>query len=257
LVTHRRKHQKRLDGASRSGRVRLKPIDHPNLTDRVYQTLKDRIISQEIVVGSRLRDEELASQLGVSRTPVREALMHLAREGLVEVIPRSGTRVRTFTEQDIEDIFDVRISLEVLGIRKATPLLRQVDISRLRQMWEKAVTFIEKGDVRPMIEFDREMHSMIVEASGNRKLQEMMDSISQFVALFRNLGATTLGHDKFTHRLPEIVEALECRDGQAAAEALEEHIISARAQTLRDFRSRHLLVDDESETEDRVLRETS
>jgi DNA-binding GntR family transcriptional regulator len=236
--------------------VSLKPIDHPNLTDLVYQTLKERIIAQEIVVGSRLRDEELATQLGVSRTPVREALMHLAREGLVEVIPRSGTRVRTFTEQDIEDIFDVRVSLEVLGIRKATPRLRQVEISKLRQMWAKAATSIEKGDVRPMIEFDLEMHSLIVEASGNRQLREMMGSIAQFVALFRNLGATTPEHKEFTHRIPEIVDALERRDIQGAAEALKEHINSSRAQTLRDFRSRRLLVEDESEKQDQILTES-
>ncbi len=257
MVADTRKLQKKLHGARPSERVGLKPIKHPNLTDRVYQALKDRIISQEIVVGSRLRDEELASQLGVSRTPVREALMHLAREGLVEVIPRSGTRVRTFTEQDIEEIFDVRISLEVLGIRKATPLLSQTDISRLHHMWDKAKTSIEKGDVRPMIEFDLEMHRMIVEASGNRQLREMMDRITQFVALFRNLGATTPEHREFTHRIPEIVEALERRDIQGAAEALKEHINSARTQTLRDFRSRRLLVDDESETQDHSLPETS
>jgi DNA-binding GntR family transcriptional regulator len=236
-------------GESQAGRVMLEPIQHLNLTDRVYRTLKDRIISQEIAVGSRLRDEELATQLGVSRTPVREALMHLAREGLVEVIPRSGTRVRTYTEHDIEDIFEVRIPLEVLAIRKAATRLRGEDIARLRQMWQKAETAIAQGDVKPAIEFDLEMHRMILEASGNRRLETLMDRLNQFVALFRNLGASTPGHrnPQFVHRLPEIIEALERRDADGAARALREHIESSGRQTIRDFKNRQLLVDDESD----------
>src|SRR5262245_35638355 len=102
-----------------SGRgVRLEPIQHVNLTDRVYRAIKDRLLSQEIEVGSRLREDDLAAQLGVSRTPIREALMRLAQEGLVEIAPRSGTHVCTFTPDDIEQIFDLRIALESLAVRK-------------------------------------------------------------------------------------------------------------------------------------------
>jgi DNA-binding GntR family transcriptional regulator len=72
----------------------FEPIRQENLTDHVYRAVKQRILSQEIEIGTRLRDETLAAQLGVSRTPVREALMRLHRDGLVDIVPRSGTRVR-------------------------------------------------------------------------------------------------------------------------------------------------------------------
>jgi len=226
---------------SRKRTPRFERIVHPNLTDRVYRALKERILSQEIEVGARLRDEDLAAQLGVSRTPVREALMYLSQEGLVEVFPRSGTRVRTFTEQDIEEIFEVRTALEVLAVRKAALRLAPEQVKHLRDLWEKAEGSLESGEIKPALALDRELHHLILEASGNRKLQEMMIRINDYVALFRNLGARTPDHRGYTAELPEILRALKHRDADAAAAALAEHIRMAKEQTLRDFRRRALM----------------
>jgi DNA-binding GntR family transcriptional regulator len=224
--------------------VRFERLEHPNLTDRVYRVLKDRILSQQIEVGTRLRDEELAAQLGVSRTPVREALMYLSQEGLVEVYPRSGTRVRTFTEEDIEEIFEVRAALETLAVRKAAGRLGAEQVHRLRTLWEAAERALAKGDAAPALSLDREMHRVILEQSGNRRLKEIMSRINDYVALFRNLGARTPDHRGYTAEIPEILRALEQRDVEAAAAALALHIRLAKEQTLRDFRRRSLLPPD-------------
>ena len=221
--------------------VRLRPLKHVNLTERVYEVLKDRILSQEIEVGTRPRDEDLATQLGVSRTPVREALMRLDREGLVEIFPRSGTRVRTFTEEDIEHIFDVRMALESLAARKAADRVQERQLIQLREMYQRGERALKEGDTAPALELDRYMHRLIIEASGNRKLQELMNTVNDFVTLFRNLGARTPEHRGFTYGQGEIVRALERRDGERAARALSKHIEVAKQQLFRDFRRRRLL----------------
>jgi DNA-binding GntR family transcriptional regulator len=221
--------------------VRFEPIPYVNLTDQVYRAIKHRILSNEFEVGSRLRDEELALQLSVSRTPVREAILRLSREGLVEIIPRSGTRVRTFTEQDIEDIFDLRIALEALAVRKAATLIETPDLERLREMYERAEIALKKGDAKPALDFDTEMHRTILRASGNERLQDMMATINDFVTLFRNIGAGTPFHRGFNYRHREIVRALERRKPDLAARALSEHLEVAKTELFRDFRQRKLL----------------
>lgn len=221
--------------------VQFEPISYVNLTDQVYRAIKHRILSNEFAVGSRLRDEELALQLSVSRTPVREAILRLSREGLVEIVPRSGTRVRTFTEQDIEDIFDLRIALEALAARKAADRIETQDLERLREMYERAEVALKKGDAKPALDFDTEMHRTILQASGNARLQEMMATINDYVTLFRNIGAGTPFHRGFNYRHREIVRALERRNPDLAARALSEHIEVAKTQLFRDFRQRKLL----------------
>jgi GntR family transcriptional regulator, rspAB operon transcriptional repressor len=233
------KQQRVADPSSRV--VRFEPIERLNLTERVYCVLKERILSQEIELGARLRDEELAAQLGVSRTPVREALMRLNREGLVDIVPRSGTMVRVFSESDVEDIYDVRIALESLSARRAAKNLKPEHLRRLRQMHERAETAFRRRDFHPLLEFDRELHRLIVEASGNRKLQTIMATINDFVSLFRNLGAKLPAHRGFNYRHREIMQALARRDSEATACALGEHIEGAKEQLLRDLQERQVL----------------
>lgn len=229
------------NGLTGAALVRFQPIEYENLTDKVYRAIKDRILSQDIEVGARLRDEELAPQLGVSRTPIREALLRLAREGLVEMVPRSGTHVRTFTGEDIEEIFDLRIVLEALAVRKAVGRLTPAELARIRDLHQAAERAMAKGEIGPALHFDDELHRMILDASGNRKLQEIMRTINDFVTLFRNLGARTPAHRGFTYRHKEIVRALTRRDPAAAERALTEHIEVARREVFRDFEERKLL----------------
>lgn len=219
-----------------AGRVlRLEPIAYESLTDRVYRQIKASILGHEIPLGAKIRDEDLAVQLGVSRTPVREAIRNLIRDGLVEVVPRSQTRVRLFTEDDIEEIFDLRVALETLAVRKAAERLSKEQVHHLRQLHEAAELALTKGNVEPALEFDRNMHRIILEGSGNVRLQEMMVNINDYVMLFRSISARTPAHRGFNYKHREILRALEREDAEAAARALADHILMAKEQTLRDF----------------------
>lgn len=228
--------------------VAFEPIPYVNLTDQVYRAIKHRILSNEFEVGSHLRDEELAAQLGVSRTPVREAVLCLSREGLVEIIPRSGTRVRRFTEQDIDEIFDLRIALEALAIRKAAVRLERAQVQQLHAMHEAAQSALKKGDTKPALEFDSQMHRTILQAAGNQRLQQMMTTINDCVTLFRNIGAGTPFHRGYTYRHRDLVRALKRRDPDLAARLMSEHIEVAKKELFRDFRHRNLLASSDEQT---------
>jgi DNA-binding GntR family transcriptional regulator len=188
-----------------------------------------------------LRDEELAAQLGVSRTPVREALLRLSRERLVEIFPRAGTRVRHFSEHDIQEIFDLRIALEALAIRKAAVRLEASQVKQLRVSHEAAEAALKRGDTKPALDFDSQLHRTILHAAGNERLQDMMATINDCVTLFRNLGAGTPFHRGYTYRHSELIRALEQRNAVAAARFMAEHIETARKELFRDFRRRRRL----------------
>lgn len=226
-------------------RVRFEPIESISLTDRVYSAIKEQILNQDIPVGARLHDEQLQLELGVSRTPIREALSKLTREGLVEVIPRSRTRVRTFSEDDINQIFDVRIALETLAARKAVEHLGPDKLRELRKLYEESEKSLKHGNPEPALRFDVEMHRMILEASGNSWLQNIMSTINDFVVLFRNIGASNPSHTRFNHRHGEIVQALEQKDCASAVRFLVEHIAVAQEETVRDFRQKRYLKQDD------------
>lgn len=218
----------------------ISPIAYSSLTETVYKAIKEKILNHEIPMGSRIRDELLAEQLGVSRTPIREALRALIRDGLVEVVPRSRTRVRNPTEQDIIEIFDLRIELESLAARKSADRIPPDQLQQLRQMHDAAEDDLRKGSTRLALEFDKEMHRVILDNCGNERLRQIMGTINDSVAFFRNLGARTPAHRGFNYRHREIMRALAREDGEAAARALTEHIEMAKEQTLRDFEDHKL-----------------
>jgi DNA-binding GntR family transcriptional regulator len=221
--------------------AKFEPIEYVNLTDRVYRAIKARILSQEIEVGSRLRDAELAEQLGVSRTPVREASMRLAQEGLVDIVPRSGTRVRIFSEREIEDIWDLRVALEAMAVRKAVVNISSEQLRYLQLMHERSEVGIRADDTRFALEFDEALHRVILEASGNHRLQQIMATINDLVELFRNIGARTPFHRGYTYRHQEILRALAERNPDAAAQTLAEHLEMSKKELLRDVHQRELL----------------
>jgi DNA-binding GntR family transcriptional regulator len=213
----------------------LSPIAYETLKDSVYKSVKKLILTHELPLGSRIKDDEIAHQLGVSRTPVREAIHSLIRDGLVEAKPRSQTRVRMLSESDIDEIFDLRIALESLATRLSIERIPSAELERLNHLHTLAEAGIKKNDSRPALHFDSEMHSVIIKNCGNNRLIAIMQNINDYVTLFRNLSERTPAHRGFNYRHREIVRALNREDGEAAARAIEDHILMAKEQTQRDF----------------------
>ncbi len=155
----------------------LEKIDRIPLRERVYHLVQRAIISGELQPGRRVRDLDLAAQLGVSRTPVREALQRLEDEGLVETLPGALTRIVPLDTQAAREAFPVVAVLHALATRLAVETLTEQDLALLRQANEGLVAALEAGDVTRAIQADDRFHDVFVRASANSEIQHALDRL--------------------------------------------------------------------------------
>lgn len=184
--------------------------DYLPLRDVVYQTLRNAILKGDLKPGERLMEMKLASKLGVSRTPIREAIRMLEREGLAITIPRRGAQVAKMTLKDMDDVYAVRRSLENLALTYVSGKMNAEQIARLRwaeKIFEEAVA---DGDHEKIEQKDSEFHLAIFEATGNSRLVSIMSTISEQLSRYR--WAYLQHHNRLQQLIDEhrtIVEALE------------------------------------------------
>src|SRR5215831_8262273 len=148
-------------------------IQRARAVDAVYDALRQAIVNCLLKPGERLNVYELANKLGVSLTPVRSAIQQLATEGLVEIRPRSGTFVATLTPQDVDETFKIRCALECLAGEEAIHNIAPQQLRRLKELLRSMRKPIRKEEDRNGHERDNsEFHQILMQASGNRRLQE-------------------------------------------------------------------------------------
>ena len=146
------------------------------LRDVVFNTLRQAILKGELKPGERLMEIALAERLGVSRTPIREAMRKLEQEGLVVMIPRRGAQVANITEKDLNDVLEVRIALENVAIEKACARMTEEE---MRRLWLAAKEFehtIAEGNLVKLAEADVAFHEVIYQASDNKRLIQVLNN---------------------------------------------------------------------------------
>jgi len=208
----------------------LAPIaSEPNFTEKAYAALKD-VITRMDLYGSRaeirLDERQLASDLGVSRTPVREALAQLEREGFVRSIPRRGIYVVRKTRREVFELITAWAALEGMAARLATQNASDQEISALRQMF---ATF-EGGEVQAKLdeysEVNIEFHQSIIKLSGNRVLIDLAENLFTHMRMIRR--KTIVEKDRADRSMRDhmnIIEALEARSTDRAEELVRDHAL--------------------------------
>jgi DNA-binding GntR family transcriptional regulator len=202
----------------------------------LYFEILRKIARGDFHPGQRLVEEELASEFQVSRTPIREVLFKLERDGLVQRLRNHGARVTPFTPDDIEEIYEIRKSLECLGIRHATKSLKLIDLLDLEHRLEELRTVKGTDLMHRQSELDVEMHKLIVSHSGNRRLVAFLDNLSMLIHSVRLLSH---GVDQYARATTDehlaIVRALLRRDADLAERLLGEHIEASKQRALEFF----------------------
>lgn len=215
--------------------------DYPDLTERVYQVIKDRILSVRLVPGSQLLVGEMARRLGVSRTPVKEALSRLSAEGLIEDVPRKGYFVAKLEGQAIADLLDARLVLELAaverGLASVTPA--QVDeVWRLvREMEQLVDSQAHKVDYVAFMQKDSAFHLLIVGNINNQRIVDIYRTLHLHLYAVRMRLAAEAGYRRTLETLQEhraIAEALEARDLPVLKVALAEHMRNAARRLTAD-----------------------
>ncbi|RKP58663.1 GntR family transcriptional regulator [Pararobbsia silviterrae] len=203
-------------------------IDSRMLSEQVATHLFRQLVSGRLRGGQRINEAELARTLGISRNPIREAIRKLEERGLLVSAPRRGTFVRSFSKQDMADIFSFRTVIEAFAIRQALPRMTPEDHAELRGIVQKMVDAAKAGNEMALVEADNAFHLRIVELSGNSQTlrgflnirAEVQMSITLVKNRFESLEAAAVDHWP-------IIDAIDTRDEATAVKALEEHIQEA------------------------------
>jgi len=202
------------------------------LADVAFDALRDAIIDGRLQAGEWLRQEKLAQELGTSQMPVREALKRLVAEGLAERIPYRGVRVIEFSPADIVDICTIRLMLETLAVRLATPLISVDEIQRLKDNLRRAESYRQPEQMARLRELNTEFHLSICRASGRRYLVHQVEVLwDRFPSVMLYEGEVRRQSELLQPRLERAAEehwriltALEQRDAQRAEEETRHHI---------------------------------
>ena len=218
----------------------LPSLARSNISDEVYQILKDRIIRNQFSPGERLNLDEIQTQLGISRTPLMNALTLLSAEGLTEIKPRQGTFVTNPTLVEIAENFDVRRVLEMYALSLAVPRLTEAELQHIKKTVKELESMLEAENWEEIypdyVSLDEQLHRFIMRVSGNKRLGEIWEQVNVHVqmARFRRLKlATVLGLGQSEHE--EMVKVFEERDVDRLQQIMGDHIEHAKQLLLEDL----------------------
>jgi DNA-binding GntR family transcriptional regulator len=198
-----------------------------SLSETVAQRIRDMIHRGVLKTGDRIVEKKLCDALGVSRTPLREAMRILKSEGLVDLVPHKGAYVAQPSMEDVEELFDVMSILEGQCARVASKKMSEADFARLEKLHQKLEKFFELKDHDKYLEVNHKYHSLIQEMAGNRVLNEILGGLRQKILLYRQ--RQLYQPDRFEasmneHRL--LLEAFRNRDADAAERLMKRHLMN-------------------------------
>jgi DNA-binding GntR family transcriptional regulator len=191
-------------------------INRRLLRDDVYHRLRDAIVDGTFAPGEQLRDVDLATWLGVSRTPVREALLRLAEAGLVAAQPGRSTSVTSLTERGVRDARDVVAAMHQLAVREAVSSLTEADLDTMRAANARFRTAITDGDIEAALAADDELHSVPVAVASNDALSTVLDQFTPVLRRAERLRFSSVNASASADRHDELIQACADRDTERA-----------------------------------------
>ena len=195
------------------------------LRDVVFQTLRQAILYGELKPGERLMEIALANRLGVSRTPVREAIRMLELEGLVVMEPRKGAHVAQITEKDLNDVLDVRLGLEELVVQFASERITEEDLQNLKAAEEEFEQSMQRNDLVALAAADVKFHEVIYQATHNQRLVQMINNIKEQMYRYRMEYLKDVKvRETLVKEHRQLLQALEEHCQESAEDSIRAHI---------------------------------
>jgi len=199
-----------------------KPV---SIRDRVYNAVRNDVLSGRMVSGERIVEARLAQEIHTSRTPVREALHMLEREGLLEVIPRVGYRVKKIDLNDLEELCEMRVINETLAAQWAIDRISPKDLQELEENLIKAEEKARGGNPTSFVEFDAEFHEILARAGGSQRLFELCQVLCRHMLRYR---IESLYSEETALRAiaghHEILDCVKTKDKEGIASAIKKHL---------------------------------
>ncbi len=219
-------------------------VGKTKLSRQAYDILLHNIVSQRFKWGQKLQINELAEQLGISRTPVKEALNLLAAEGLIELIPQVGTFVKSFTRHEIAEIFDIRRALEVLAAESLLDHMVPPDLVRLETLVTNMEAAFKKGtDLLSYVHRNYEFHETLVQLSGNRRLLRVYQTLhvsvrATQISVNRETWKESFEEEAREHRA--IISAIQAGNRSKLMTAIALHVERSKQRLIQSMKRREL-----------------
>ena len=205
-----------------------------SIRHKIYAHLREQLLSGEIPPHQHLIEARIAKEIGTSRTPVREALHSLELEGLIESIPRIGYVVKPISEEEVEEICEIRVTVEGLAVRWAMEKAGGKLVEELRKNISNAEEKLSSGDARAFVELDAQFHEVISKLSGSSRLIELAQTLRRHMLRYRvhsNYGAENVSRAIDGHK--GILRAIENQDPEEVAKAIRYHLEQSKRDVLR------------------------
>lgn len=200
-----------------------------SLRDSVYLAIREAILNGEFPPNKRLREIPLSQKLGVSRTPVREAIKKLEEEHLVVIMPKCGARVASFTNKDVTDALDVRLTIEDMAVRLAARNMTDEQIAELKAINKEMESAIKVKDISKISEADNRLHNRICIGADNRVLLKIMYMLEEQVLRYRvEYIKSVKDYNELIYEHNELIKALEAGDEIGAAKIMDLHIMKQK-----------------------------
>lgn len=207
------------------------------LRDVVFNTLRQAILIGELRPGERLMEIHLADRLGVSRTPIREAIHKLEREGLVTIIPRRGAEVSQITEKSMNDVLEVRRALDALCVELACDRITEEGLKNLKTACDNFEQCVRTGDSKKIAQADVALHDIIVQATGNQRLIQLVNNLSEQMYRYRfEYIKDSSQHKTLVEEHRIIYQSIVRKDKKTAADAARTHIDNQKKAIIRQIR---------------------
>jgi len=195
------------------------------LRDVVYHTLRDAILRGDIAPGERLMEMHLADQLGVSRTPIREAIRMLEQEGLAITAPRRGAQVARMTQKDLEDVLEIREALDELAVKGACHGMNDELFQKLYDSMSDFGAAVKEKDIRAMVDADEEFHNVIYKAANNPKLVTLINNLKEQMYRYRyEYIKETTDYNPLISEHAAIIDGLKRKDEPFVAGIMHQHL---------------------------------
>lgn len=221
-----------------------------SLRSKIYNQLRNDILNGVYKPGDSLIEMKLAEELGVSRTPVREAIRQLELEGLVSSIPNKGVVVEGVTEQDVNDIYAIRKLIEGLAVRWATEKMTKEQLKSLKDTLDLMEFYTMKNEADKVSKMDTKFHDIIFEACNSKPLRSVLTHLHHFIQRARLVSIRVSGRaENALKEHQEIYKAIEAKDADAAEKAIQKHIQSA-GENLYPYLKEHKVYDSDQSSED-------
>jgi DNA-binding GntR family transcriptional regulator len=192
------------------------------------ELIREAIVNGRLTPGQRLKEEELARELGISRTPIREALLVLQAEGLVDAAPNRGATVRAHTAEDLDDLYQLRALLEGHAARRAAGRLSDRQLDTLRDSCRR-FDVLGNGDVREIVRENLLFHNTILEGAASARLAQMVRKVIELPLVYKSYIWYSPDQQRISaHYHRQITKALEMHDGERAELIMKEHVFEAR-----------------------------